>query len=188
MKIKKNKLLFLNDINKNEINLNNFELLNIWTYGKYKASIIKGGEESIKLNNKNNNNIIFHIKSIKHLRLAISSNCDNLFIEKYFDLNLSDILGSKPLNKKRTTFLDLINKKENYFKMMSMKDLKYSNISYRYQYHVIQSYIRSFTMETAKNDLKKYSYSVSHFNKDAYISNQTCLKEIYEENEKKIKF
>ena len=164
------------------------ELLNIWTYGKYKASIIKGGEESIKLNNKNNNNIIFHIKSIKHLRLAISSNCDNLFIEKYFDLNLSDILGSKPLNKKRTTFLDLINKKENYFKMMSMKDLKYANISYRYQYHVIQSYTRSFTMETAKNGLKKYSYSVSHFNEDAYISNQICLKEIYEENEKKIKF
>jgi len=184
---KKNKPLFLNDINKNEINLNNLELLNIWAYGKYKEPIIKGEEESIKLNNKNNNNIIFHIKNIKHLRLAISSNCDNSFIEKYFDLNLSDILESKPLNKKRTTFLDLINKKEKYFKMMSMKDLKYANISYRYQYHVIQSYIRSFTMETTKNGLKKYSYSVSHFNEDAYISNQICLKEIYEENEKKDK-
>ena len=34
-KNRNNNSLFLNDINKAEINLNNLELLNIWTYGKY---------------------------------------------------------------------------------------------------------------------------------------------------------
>ena len=185
----KNKLLFLNDINKNEINLNNLELLNIWTYGKYTAPSNEKEKEkkSIKLNNNNNYNIIFHIKNIKYLTLNISSNCDNSFIEKYFDLNLSDILESKPLNKKRTTFKDLINKKDNYFKTMSMKDLQYANISYSYQYHAIKSYIRSFTMENARNGLKKYKYSVSHLDEDMYISNQTCFTEIFEENGKKDK-
>ena len=42
-------------------------------------------------------------------------------------------------------------------------------------------------METARNGLKKYNYSVSHFNEDAKISNQICFVEIYEENEKKDK-
>ena len=67
---------------------------------------------------------------------------------------------------------------------MSLKDLKYANITYSYQYHNIQSYIRSFTMETSRNGLKRYSYSVSHFNEDAKISYKNCFKEIYEENEK----
>ena len=45
------KLLFLNDINKDEINLNNLQLLNIWTHVTYKQKEEK--EISIKLNIKN---------------------------------------------------------------------------------------------------------------------------------------
>ena len=189
-----NKLLFLNDIYKDEINLNNLEFLKILTYDKYKVSINKEEEEtSIKLNNNNNiisktnYNIVFHIKKIKHLIMDISSNCDNSFIEKYFDLNLLDLIESKPLNKKTTTFIDLINKKVNYFKMMSMKDLKYANITYRDQYNIINSYKRSFIMETTRNGLKKYYYSISHINEDSYKSNQICFEEIYEEKENKDK-
>ena len=94
-----NKLLFLNDINKSEINLNNLEILNIHTYNK------KNLVNEIK---EENCDIIFNIKKIKYLDLHISSNCDNSFIEKYFNLNLSDIIETKPLDKKRKTFLDLL--------------------------------------------------------------------------------
>ena len=120
-KNRNNNLLFLNDINKAEIDLNNLELLKIWTYGKY--HITNQINEEISNKNNNKSDIIFHIKKIKYLILSISSNCDNTFIEKYFDLSLLDLLETKPLNKKRTTFIDLINKKEEYFKIMSMKDL-----------------------------------------------------------------
>ena len=115
--------------------------------------------------------------------MSISSNCDNTFIAKYFDLNLSVILETKSLNKKRTTFIDLINKKEEYFKIKSMKDLKYVNISYEFQYNVIESYSRTFVMETTRNGLRKYSYTESHYNEDALDSDKICLKEKYEEKE-----
>ena len=95
-----NKILFLNDIISSEINLNNLELLDILTYGENK-----------EIYSKTNSNIIFHIQKVKYLRMNIDSNCDNSFIEKYFDLNILDIIETKPLDKKRTTFIDLINKK-----------------------------------------------------------------------------
>ena len=180
-KNRNNNFLFLNDINKAEIDLNNLELLKIWTYDKYNLS----NQIKEEISNKNNNksDIIFHITKIKYFILSISSNCDNTFIEKYFDLNLSYILETKPLNKKRTTFIDLINKKEEYFKIMSMKDLKYVNIIYISQYNIIESYSRTFVMETKRNGLRKYCYSESHYNEDALISNKICLKEKYEEKE-----
>ena len=180
-KNRNNNLLFLNDINKAEIDLNNLELLKIWTYGKYHITNQINEEISNKYNNKSD--IIFHIKKIKYLILSISSNCDYTFIEKYFDLNLLDLLETKPLNKKRTTFIDLINKKEEYFKIMSMKDLQYVNITYTSQYNIIESYSRTFTMKTTRKGLRKYCYSESHFNEDAKISNIICLKEKYEEKE-----
>jgi len=81
-----------------------------------------------------------------------------------------------------------MNKKENYFKMMSMKDLKYVNITYRAQYDCIKSYKRSFIMETTRNGLKKYCYSISHINEDAYKSNQFALKKYMKKKKIKIKF
>ena len=140
-----NKLLFLNDINKGEIDLNNLEYQDLWTYGAYKAlpnKKINQKEET----SKKNYNIIFHITKLKQLKMYISSNCDNIFLEKYFDFNLLEILDIQPLNKKRATFIDLINKKEKYFKMMSMQNLNYINIIYSYQYQNIKYYIRIFTM------------------------------------------
>jgi len=80
-KNQKNKLLFLNDIYKDEINLNILELLKIWAYDKFiTVSFNKeeNEETSIKLNNneisKTNYNIAFHIKKIKNLIMDISSN------------------------------------------------------------------------------------------------------------------
>ena len=79
-KNRNNNFLFLNDINKAEIDLNNLELLKIWTYGKYHIT----NQINKEISNKNNNksDIIFHITKIKYFILSISSNCDNTFIEK----------------------------------------------------------------------------------------------------------
>ena len=74
----------------------------MWTYGKY--HITNQINEEISNKNNNKSDIIFHIKKIKYLILSISSNCDNTFIEKYFDLNLLDLLETKPLNKKKNNF------------------------------------------------------------------------------------
>ena len=164
-----NKFLFINDLNKSEINLNNLETLNIHTYSK------KNLVNEIK---EENCDIIFNIKKIKYLDLHISSNCDNSFIEKYFNLNLSDIIETKPLDKKRKTFLDLINKKEKYFKNISMNNLTHINISYLSQF-----YQRVFIMETTNNGLRKYCYNVRHIDEDALISHIICLEEKFEEKE-----
>ena len=181
-----NKLLFLNDINKGEINLNNLEYLNISTSGTYKAPTIKKSNQKEKTSKKKYN-IIFHITKLKILKMDISSYCDNIFLEKYFDLNQLEILDNQPLNKKRTTFIDLINKKEKYFKMMSIQNLYYINITYRYQYHIFKYYIRTFTMETTNNGMKNYCYSVGHINEDANNINEICFIEKYEEKKNKVK-
>lgn len=171
-------ILFLNDINKEEVNLNNLEILEIFTYGRKKKNLLllQKKEEIPKTNN-----IIFRMPKIKYLKIIISCNCENSFIEKYFNLNLLEIIESNQLDKKRTTFIDLINKKEKYFKTLSMKDLNNIIISYSSQDGVEQSLHRTFAMNTTINGLRKYSYYESHFNADARICEKICLGEKFEE-------
>ena len=172
------KIIFRNDTNRSEINLNNLELLDIFTYNRKKPLNIIN-----EIFPKQNNNFIFHIKKLKHLRLDLSSNYDNTFIEKYFDLNLSEIIETRSLNKNRTTFIDLINKKEKYFKSMSMNDLININISYSSQYKFPTHYKKIFVMETTKSGLRKYSYTENRLNEDARIFKKICLEEKYEQKE-----
>ena len=113
-----NKILFLNDINKEEIDLNNLLYLTI------KSSPKKDGNhyyDNIKHNS--NYKIKFHIKNLQQFSIDTFSNDDNSFLISYFDL---DIIYDASLNKKNK---DLYKLKEQYYQFPSiMNSLNYLSI------------------------------------------------------------
>ena len=172
-----NKILFLNDINKEEIDLNNLLYLTI------KSSPKKDGNhyyDNIKHNS--NYKIKFHINNLQQFSIDTFSNDDNSFLISYFDL---DIIYDASLNKKNK---DLYKLKEQYYQFPSiMNSLNYLSIKNKIVINRDFNIIKNFEMKTFKTGLKHYWFNAEHFNGDAKICRIHYLEEKYEENKAKQK-
>ena len=167
-----NKLVFINDINKEEIDLNNLLYLAIKSFRKGKNLN----------NNKNiianfNSKIKFHLKKLKQLTIHIISNDDNSFLIDYCDLNILN----KALSNKKNENLSKI--KSQYFQFESiMNSLNYLSITNNIAINIDKKIIINFEMKTYQNGLKYYSFNVDHFNFDLANNIIHSLEEKYEEN------
>lgn len=173
-----NKILFINDINKEEIDLNNLIYLTIKSYHKGKNI------------NYSNNNIIqnfnykikFHLTKIKQLTINTISNDDNSFLINYFDL---DILYNATLYKKNENLVKL---KTEYFQFESiMNSLNYLSITNNIIINIDIKIMVNFEMKTYQNGLKNYRFNVEHFNFDLCKSRIHSFEEKFEENKNKKK-
>ena len=93
-----NKNLFLNDINREEIDLNNLLYLTI------KSSPKKDGNHYYdNIMHNSNYKIKFHTKNLQQFSIDTFSNDDNSFLISYFDL---DIIYDASLNKKIKIYIN----------------------------------------------------------------------------------
>ena len=187
-----NKLLFINDINKEEVDLNKLIYLTI------KSAKKNNNSNNINKNNNNYNyKIKFRLKNLQQLTINTFSNDDNSFLINYFDLDLiynttlpnpkyQKLYYNNKLNNKTKNLLKL---RDQYFLFVSfMKNLNYLNITNTLIINSIFSIKIHFEMKTYEfTKLKNFCFNVEHYNDDARIYLLHYLEEHYDENSKKQK-
>ena len=174
------KLLFKNDINKEEIDLNNLIYLTIKSSFRKEKNIFNNNNDIIS---NFNYKIKFHLKKLKQLTINTRSDDNNSSIINYFDL---DILNKSKSIKKDENLSKL---KSQYFQFESMMNsLNYLSITNYIVINIDQKIIINFEMKTYQNGLKYYWFNVEHFNFDLAKSRIHSLEEKYEENRNKKKF
>ena len=174
------KILFINDINKEEIDLNNLLYLTIKSY--HKGKNINYNNNDIISNFNFNYKIKFHLTKLKQLTINTISNDDNSFLVNYFDL---DILYNATLDKKVENLPKL---KIKYFQFESiMNSLNYLSIKNNIIINIEKTIFINFEMKTFQNGLKNYRFNIEHFNFNLCKNRIHSLEEKYEENKNKKK-